>query len=188
MKTQLILASASDRRRKILTDLGVLFSVVIPDVDELIHINNPRETVVDNSLKKNLWCRNRFPDAFVLSADTIVEFNNRILTKPESQEQAFEFLRMLSGRMHRVFTGIAFSRPAAPVRTIVDISCVTFRQLSNSMIRNYIDRVNPVDRAGAYDIDENGDLLVESFSGSRTNIMGLPSEAVSELLRQEGLL
>jgi len=188
MKKQLILASASNRRSKILSGLGVQFSVVVPEVDESIQLNNPEGTVVDNSLRKNQWCRNRFPDALILSADTIVEFNSRILTKPDSREEAFAFLRMLSGKTHTVFTGIAFSRPASPVRTIVDISHVKFRNLDDAAIQEYIERVNPLDRAGAYDIDESGDLLVESFSGSRTNIMGLPSEAVSELLKQEGLL
>lgn len=188
LKKQLILASASKRRSKILIEMGVLFTVVNPQVDELIHDNNPKGTVIENSLRKNEWCRERFKDAFVLSADTIVEFNGSIITKPESHRQAHEFLHMLSGKMHRVFTGVAFSKPGQPPESRVDISEVTFKSLSNSMIEEYIHKVNPMDRAGAYDIDENGDLLVASFSGSRTNIMGLSSETVVELLKPEGLL
>jgi len=185
---QLLLASASKRRSKILTELGVSFTVVSPAVDELVHADDPRGTVIENSTRKNEWCRKRFKHAFILSADTIVEFKGRIMTKPESAGEAQEFLQMLSGKTHRVFTGVAFSKPGKAPELRVDISEVTFKNLTSAMIKKYIHDVNPMDRAGAYDIDENGDLLVESFTGSRTNIMGLSSETVLELLRPEGLL
>ena len=185
---QLILASASARRSKILAGLGLSFSVVSPDVEEIVHLNNPEKTVIENSMLKNEWCRQRFPDCFIISADTIVEFGGRIVTKPESRAEAFEFLRMLSGQIHRVYTGVAFAKPLTPASARVDISHVKFRQLGDQMINEYIERVNPMDRAGAYDIDESGDMLVESFTGSRTNIMGLASETVRELLKPEGLL
>lgn len=188
MKKQLILASASSRRSKILSELGVSFTVVIPDVDELVHIENPEGTVIENSLRKNEWCRNRFKDAYIMSADTIVEFNGHIVTKPESMEEARKFLRMLSGQTHRVFTGVAFSRPGSVPEIHVDVSFVTFRDLSDEMISDYLHTVNPMDRAGAYDIDENGDLLVASFNGSRTNIMGLSAETAADLLKSEGFL
>ena len=188
MKKQLMLASASRRRSKILGELGLLFTIITPDVDEQIHADDPRGTVIENSLRKNEWCRFRFKDAYVLSADTIVEFNGQIITKPASIREAYEFLSMLSGKTHRVFTGVAFSKPGSPPESRVDISTVTFRDLSDSMINEYIRNVKPMDRAGAYDIDENGDLLVASFSGSRTNIMGLSAETVIDLLKPEGLL
>ncbi|OGV70258.1 MAG: septum formation protein Maf [Lentisphaerae bacterium RIFOXYA12_FULL_48_11] len=188
MKKNLILASASKRRSKILSELGVPFTVVSPDVDELIHIENPEGTVIENSLRKNEWCRNRFKDAYIISADTIVEFNGHIVTKPESIDEARRFLRMLSGQTHRVFTGVAFSRPGLPPETRVDISFVTFKNLSEELITDYLHRVNPMDRAGAYDIDENGDLLIASFNGSRTNIMGLSAETVVDLLKPEGFM
>ena len=184
----LILASASERRRKILAELGLSFKVVRPAVEEITCDGNPDETVIRNAQLKNEWCRRRFPRAVIIAADTIVEFKGRILTKPSSRNEAFEFLRMLSGKTHRVFTGIAFSPPGRPAITITDISKVRFRRLSDTHINDFIARVNPLDRAGAYDIDENGDLLVSSFSGSRTNIMGLSSETVSRLLKKEGLL
>jgi len=188
MKKHLILASASKRRSKILSELGVSFTVISPDVDELIHVENPEGTVIENSLRKNEWCRNRFKDAYIMSADTIVEFNGHIMTKPDSLDEARRFLRMLSGQTHRVFTGIAFSRPDSSPETRVDISLVTFKNLSDEMIRDYLNKVNPMDRAGAYDIDENGDLLIASFTGSRTNIMGLSAETSVDLLKPEGFL
>jgi septum formation protein len=188
MKTQFILASASKRRSKILAELGLSFIIISPEVDEVIHENNPHSTVIENALEKNKWCRQRHNNAFILSADTIVELNGRIVTKPASTEEAVEFLKMLSGKTHRVFTGVAFSRPDSLADIRIDISSVTFKSLSDSMIYEYLGKVKPMDRAGAYHIDENGDLLIESFSGSRTNIMGLSSETVVDLLKPEGLL
>jgi len=188
MNRQLILASASKRRSKILSGLGAAFSVVSPEVEELIHIDNPNGTVIENSLLKNEWCRGRFSDAYIIAADTIVEFKGEIVTKPSSLEEARRFLRMLSGQTHRVFTGVAASGPGNPVDSRVDISSVTFKTLSESTISDYLTRVNPMDRAGAYDIDENGDLLIDSFSGSRTNIMGLSAETATDILKSWGFI
>jgi len=188
METQFVLASASKRRSKILSELGLSFTVISPEVDEVIHEDNPHGTVIENALEKNEWCRQRYRNAFILSADTIVELNGHIVTKPTSTEEAVVFLKMLSGKTHRVFTGVAFSKPDSLVEIRIDISSVTFKSLSDSIIYEYLRKVKPMDRAGAYDIDENGDLLIESFSGSRTNIMGLSSETVEDLLKPEGLL
>ena len=184
----LILASASGRRSRILADLGVSFKVVIPEVKELNYVNDPERTVRRNALRKNKWCRRRFPDCSILAADTIVEFMGKIINKPSSMKEAGEFLRMLSGKTHRVFTGIAFSRPGFRATSRMDISSVTFKRLTDIKIRKYLAKVKPMDRAGAYDIDENGDLLIASFTGSRTNIMGLSSETTAELLKKEGFL
>jgi septum formation protein len=185
---KIVLASASERRNRILRDLGISFSSMSPGVEELIHDDDPRWTVIDNSLRKNEFCRRQYPQAFIIAADTIVVLKGRIVTKPLSMEEAFSFLRMLSGQTHQVFTGVAFSRPGFSPGVVVDISDVTFRTLTDAVIQEYIARVKPLDRAGAYDIDENGDLLVASYTGSRTNIMGLSSETVSRLLVSEGLL
>ena len=111
----------------------------------------------------------------VLSADTIVWFSNRIYGKPRDLEEAKEFLRELAGKVHTVFTGVAFDGEVKVVR-----SDVKFRELSEATIEEYVARVRPTDRAGAYDIDESGDLIVESYSGSYENIMGLPVEPLKE--------
>ena len=187
-KKKLILASASKRRSRILANLGVSFKIVIPKVKELNHINNPEKTVRKNALRKNKWCREQFPGCSILAADTIVEFKGRIINKPSSMEEAWEFLRMLSGKTHRVFTGVAFSRPGGRTESRVDISSVTFKRLTDAKIKEYLTKVKPMDRAGAYDIDESGDLLIASFKGSRTNIMGLSSETATELLKKDGFL
>ena len=110
-----------------------------------------------------------------VSADTIVWFSDRIYGKPRDLEEAKEFLRELAGKVHTVFTGVAFDGEVKVVR-----SDVKFRELSEATIEEYVARVRPTDRAGAYDIDESGDLIVESYSGSYENIMGLPVEPLKE--------
>jgi septum formation protein len=115
------------------------------------------------------------PRTRVLSADTIVWFGGRIYGKPRDLEEAKEFLRELSGNVHTVFTGVAFDGDVRVVR-----SDVKFRRLSDADIDEYVARVRPTDRAGAYDIDESGDLIVESYTGSYENIMGLPTEPLRE--------
>ena len=138
----------------------------------------------------------------ILAADTIVWFNNRIYGKPRDLEEAKEFLRELSGQTHVVFTGVAFwddkgegalgtsckgegalgtsCKGEGALATACVRSEVTFRKLSEEMIEEYVARVHPTDRAGAYDIDESGDLIVASYTGSYENIMGLPVEPLRD--------
>ena len=111
----------------------------------------------------------------ILSADTIVWLDGRIYGKPRDLDEAREFLRWLSGRTHSVFTGVALDGDVRVVR-----SDVKFRALSESDVEEYVMSVRPLDRAGAYDIDERGDLIVESYTGSYENIMGLPVEPLKE--------
>lgn len=168
---KIVLASASPRRAKILESLGVDFTVLKTDAAEVAYDDDPRRTVGENALAKGTAakCSN------VLSADTIVWYNNRIYGKPKSFDEAKEFLRTLSGQTHIVFTGVAFNGEVK-----VEESKVKFRELSNSEIDEYVARVKPLDRAGAYDIDESGEFIVESYSGSYENIMGLPIEPLKE--------
>ena len=144
---KITLASGSPRRAKILKDLGVDFEVVKTDAPEVSYPADPERTVREN----------------------------RIYGKPRDLEEAKEFLRELAGKVHTVFTGVAFDGKVKVVR-----SDVTFRELSEATIEEYVARVRPTDRAGAYDIDESGDLIVESYSGSYENIMGLPVEPLKE--------
>ena len=167
--TGLILASGSPRRAKILKDLGVAFTVVKTDAPEVSYPHDPERTVRENALAKGAAAHAQR----VLSADTIVWYGNRIYGKPRDLDEAKEFLRELSGRTHTVFTGVAFDGDVKVVR-----SDVTFRPLTDALIDDYVARVKPTDRAGAYDIDESGDLIVKSYTGSYENIMGLPVEPV----------
>ena len=169
---KIVLASGSPRRAKILKDLGVDFEVVKTDAPEVSYPADPERTVSENALAKGAALLGR---KGVLSADTIVWFANRIYGKPRDLEEAKEFLRELAGNVHTVFTGVAFDGEVKVVR-----SDVKFRELSEATIEEYVARVRPTDRAGAYDIDESGDLIVESYSGSYENIMGLPVELLKE--------
>ena len=167
----LILASGSPRRAKILKDLGVEFTVVKSEAPEVSYPHDPERTVRENALAKGA----AVGGSNVLSADTIVWFNNRIYGKPKDLAEAKEYLRELSGNVHTVFTGVAYDGEVKVVK-----SDVKFRELSDAMIDEYVARVKPTDRAGAYDIDESGDLIVESHTGSYENIMGLPVEPLKE--------
>ena len=169
---KIVLASGSPRRAKILKDLGVDFEVVKTDAPEVSYPADPERTVRENALAKGAALLGRKD---VLSADTIVWFSDRIYGKPRDLEEAKEFLRELAGKVHTVFTGVAFDGEVKVVR-----SDVKFRELSEATIEEYVARVRPTDRAGAYDIDESGDLIVESYSGSYENIMGLPVEPLKE--------
>ncbi len=168
----LTLASASPRRAKILEDLGVDFIVEATDAEEVCLPDDPVGTVRRNALAKGAALAGK---KRVLSADTIVWFDGRIYGKPRDLAEAKKFLRELSGNTHTVFTGVAFD---ADVK--VRESRVTFRRLSDGQIDEYVRRVNPLDRAGAYDIDESGDFIVEGWTGSYENIMGLPVEPLVE--------
>ena len=176
----LILASGSPRRAKILRDLGVEFTVVKSDAPEVSYPHDPERTVRENALAKgqvvlNTEAQGHGAGAGVLSADTIVWFDGKIYGKPKDLDEAKAYLRELSGNVHTVFTGVAYNGEAKVVK-----SDVKFRELSDAMIDAYVARVKPTDRAGAYDIDESGDLIVESYTGSYENIMGLPVEPLRE--------
>ena len=188
MSKRLILGSASERRQAILSELGVRFEVHIPDVEEVFHADEPRRTAEENARHKHDWCKHRFADRYIITADTIVALEGKCVAKPASMAEAANFLRMFSGRAQTVFTAIALSGPLArPDVTVVE-STVVFRRLTAPAIRQYLSRVDPLDKAGGYDINQSGDLIVQSYSGSYTNIMGLPKEAVTAWLTREGLL
>ena len=197
----LILASGSPRRAKILRDLGVEFEVVKTEAAEVAIPHDPVRTVTENACAKlhaAVFPCGRLGEAAlpnghfgevalpagraILAADTIVWFDNRIYGKPRDLEEAKEFLRELSGQTHVVFTGVAFwnGKGEGALATACVRSEVTFRKLSEEMIEEYVARVHPTDRAGAYDIDESGDLIVASYEGSYENIMGLPVEPLCD--------
>lgn len=189
----LILASGSPRRAKILKKLGVQFRVVKTDAEEVAiepeRTYDAEETgsIVEQNACLKVWVGFKAAGGSsggILAADTVVWFRNRILGKPKDLSEAAEYLRMMSDKVHSVFTGVAYLPPDATEddeqRFAIVESKVKFRKLSDAMIDEYVARVKPTDRAGAYDIDESGDLIVESYTGSYENIMGLPVEPLRE--------
>ena len=182
VNTPLILASESERRRKILLEMGLTFETVVPQVEEVHVEDQPIFSVRENARRKHAWCRECRPDGVIIAADTVVDFRGRCVPKPRSMDEARDFLRMFSGHSQQVHTGVALSRPGRQVDVKVVTSDVSFKELSDVAIDAYLRRVDPMDKAGAYDIDQQGDLIIASYSGSRTNIMGLPRETVAEWL------
>ena len=181
----LVLASGSPRRAKILESLGVSFEVLKTDAPEVSFPHDPEHTVTANASAKLEAAlaelrASRRPWRGALAADTIVWFDGRIYGKPRDLEEAAQFLRELGGRTHVVFTGVAYAEPGGRVQSACARSDVKFHPLDEATIAEYVARVKPTDRAGAYDIDESGDLIVESYSGSYENIMGLPVEPLKE--------
>ena len=179
---KILLASGSPRRAKILEAHGVAFDVRKTDAPEVSFPHDPERTVVENAtakLKAALAAGVPADVSGVLAADTIVWFANRIYGKPRDLAEAAEFLRALGGRTHAVFTGVALAGRDGAIRTACARSEVTFHPLDEATIAAYLARVRPLDRAGAYDIDESGDLIVASYAGSYENIMGLPLEPLA---------
>jgi len=189
MFSKLLLASASPRRRELLAQLGVPFEVVVAQVTEHEEAStDPRVMVAHNAALKADWVAKRHPEAFVLGADTTVFIDHHALNKPRDLAEARAMLRRLSGRTHTVFTGLALRRRQE--RLAIDegvASEVTFKPLDESAIETYLARVNPLDKAGGYAIQEHGDLIVAGYTGSFTNIVGLPIEATKQILTRCGL-
>ncbi len=187
---KLILASASPRRVEILKSIIANFEVIPADIDEEPIINqdvNKEDLCVSLALKKAQAVFEKFGN-IALGADTLVFLDKKILGKPRSKEQAFKTLKQLSGKTHAVITGVAL---VSAQRTITDYdqSFVTFPNLDERDILDYIEKYKPYDKAGAYGIQEIKDIWDIKYTGSYTNILGLPAEKVKQMLSfLEGIL
>lgn len=186
---RLILASASPRRKELLASLGVPFEVIPAEVTEHEAPDaDPREMVRHNAALKAAWVAARHPSATVIGADTTVFIDRTALNKPRDDAEARAMLRMLSGRTHTVFTGLAVCRQQDGLRLETGVASeVTFKVLDDAVIAEYLRRVHTRDKAGGYAIQEHGDLIVAGYTGSLTNIVGLPVEEMKQLLTQAGL-
>ncbi len=189
-KPTVILGSKSPRRAKVLHELGCKFEVCAIDTQEEHDRDDPVETVITNAGAKLLACRARHPKAAIITADTLVWFNGQLIGKPGDMEEAAALLRMFSGNTQIVYTAVALSMPHVQEEPEmrVEASSVRFKPLAECVIQEYLARTRPLDRAGAYDIDESGELLIASWHGSRTNIMGLPAAPVRDWLRANALI
>jgi septum formation protein len=187
---RLILASASPRRRELLANLGVKFDVVVADVTEHEDPSTePKKMVAHNAALKADWVAERHPDAWVLGADTTVFIDRTVLNKPRDLAEAREMLKRLSGRTHTVFTGVALRRVRDGVKVDEGVASeVTFKPFDDPVIDAYFKLVNPLDKAGAYGIQEGRELIIAGWEGSFTNIMGLPMEATKQILTTWGLV
>jgi septum formation protein len=185
----LILASASPRRRELLSQLGVPFEVVVAKVTENEDpTTDPRVMVATNAALKADWVASRYPEAIILGADTTVFVDQHTLNKPANEAEARAMLRRLSGRTHTVFTGLAIRCERQNLALSGESSSlVTFKTLDESVITTYLQRVHVYDKAGGYGIQDHGELIVAHYTGELANIIGLPLEATKQLLTQAGL-
>jgi septum formation protein len=185
----LILASASPRRRELLAGLGLAFEVMPAEVTEHEAPDaDPRQMVRHNAALKADWVAARRPEAVVLGADTTVFIDNFVLSKPRDLTEARAMLRRLSGRTHTVCTGLAVRRHCDRLALDAGVdSEVTFKPLDDAIIDRYFVLVNPLDKAGAYAIQEGTELIIAGWRGSYTNIVGLPIEETKQILTQCGL-
>lgn len=187
MKTfphRLILASKSPRRQQLLSGLGFNFEIVTREVDESFPPNLKAQEIPLYLSKIKAQAFNDLLDnnTLVLTADTIVWINNTILNKPENEQEAFTMLKLLSGNMHEVFTGVTISS-LFKQQSFFNKTNVYFKELSDDEIWYYIKHYQPYDKAGAYGVQEwIGYIAIEKIEGSYFNVMGLPVKEVYEEL------
>ncbi|MGH8017320.1 MAG: Maf family protein [Opitutaceae bacterium] len=188
MSRRLILASASPRRRELLASLGMPFECIAADVTEHeAEDADPRQLVRHNAALKAEWIARRHPDALVLGADTTVFLDGVVLNKPADRGDAFRMLRLLAGRTHSVYTGLAFRQAATGLAEDHGVeSRVTFLELDDAAIDRYIEATHPFDKAGAYGIQDRGEWIIARSEGSFTNIVGLPLDEIREILTRLG--
>jgi septum formation protein len=182
----LILASASPRRAELLRQLAMTFEVLPSAAEEMAHEHlSPQEICQLNAHRKARAVAKAIPDALVLGADTLVFVGGEILGKPKDRAEAERMLANLQGRTHQVVTGVSLTHLRGHRERLFAVSTdVTFRPLTAEQIREYLDHVNPLDKAGAYAIQEHGEKIVSEISGSYSNVVGLPLEKLSEEIRQ----
>jgi septum formation protein len=175
---KLILASASPRRAGLLAAAGYQFDVLPADIDE-VHLEGVGlvQLTRENAGLKAWRIAERHPDAIVLGADTLVSVNGCALGKPADLDHARAMLRQLSGRPHHVCTAVCLASAAVHRAVTFEVlTTVRFRTLTDADVADYLSKVNPLDKAGAYGIQDHGEIIIAGIEGSYSNVMGLPME------------
>ena len=185
---KLVLASSSPRRADLLLQLGLSFSIVKPHVNEIL---NPLESATDFieriAREKNSEIRNKLDDdQVILSADTVVLCEGKVLGKPKSKEDGLGMLKILSGRTHKVLTGVVLTKKSHEKFFSVETK-VKFRGLSDDEIEAYWMTGEPKDKAGSYGIQGKGAVFVSAIEGSYSNVVGLPLMETADGLKQLGI-
>lgn len=177
---QIILGSASPRRKEILENAGVRFRVCPANVDESTDIKEPSELVMELSRRKAnaLDAENEI----VVTADTVVAIDGKILGKPKDKADAYRMLELLSGRVHQVFTGVSV-KSTDTIKTFCEKTDVYFKKIDGGDIEEYIKTGEPMDKAGAYAIQGKGAVFIEKIDGDYLNVVGLPWSRLYDVLR-----
>ena len=189
MAPSLLLASKSPRRRELLSAAGFQFDTAAPQVDERSDINlSLREITALNAVRKGLAVARVYTQKIVLSADTLVALDHKIIGKPHDRDHAADILRRLSGRVHEVCSSVFILHLARARSTMFyEISRVRFRRLDDRAIDDYFTKVNPLDKAGAYAAQGYGAEIISRIEGSHTNVVGLPMEKTIAALAKFGI-
>lgn len=190
MTKKLILASKSPRRREILENLGVKFEIVTADTDESTALEDPCRVVEELAARKGIAVRERLltegrdlTDTVILASDTIVAAENEILGKPADADDARRMLALLSGRVHRVVSGVCL---VTTDRVFVsnEVTEVEFDELDRDTVERYIQAENPYDKAGAYAIQGRASAYIRGIRGCYFNVVGLPIHRLATLWRE----
>ena len=189
-KLQIILASASPRREQLLREMGLRFTVVQPaGVEELLGGAAPDVIAMQNAQCKARAVAGRHPDSVVIGADTIVVLDGKLFGKPRDREDAAQMLASLAGGQHEVVTGVCLLHRALDMElTFAETTRVWMRPLTHIQIAEYLGKINPLDKAGAYAIQEHGAGIVDRIEGSYHNVMGLPTERLAATLERIGMV
>lgn len=180
-----ILASQSPRRIELLKQIIGNFRVIPSEVDEVCLPNlSPEENAVSLGRQKADWVADRHPGHWVIGADTLIVLDDEIIGKPTDAEDACQILRRLSGREHKVITGMAIIH--SNTSSAATVSRVRFKSLTETEIVSYVNSGEPMDKAGAYAIQGKGSSLIEGYDGSYSNIIGLPIDELKDLLCKAG--
>ncbi len=182
----LVLASSSPRRAALLSEGGFHFEIAKPHVAEKFDAAlTLRELTLWNAIRKGMSIAQARPDAVVLAADTLVGLENQIIGKPTDLSEASQMLRRLSGRTHEVCSAVAiYQQTSGRSAVFHDVSRVRFRRLSEATIQDYLAKISPLDKAGAYAAQGSGAEIIVKIDGSFTNVVGLPMEkTVAELTK-----
>ena len=186
-----ILASASPRRRELLTQGGFSFSVIPSSAEENITKPNPSDAVIELALTKaeSIYKDHKQPNIMIIGADTIVVYDNDILGKPKDEEDAYNMLSLLSDRTHQVYTGVALITNVDGCKNVhlfYEVTQVTFYPLTDAERKSYISTGDPMDKAGAYGIQGPFAIHVKSIVGDYNNVVGLPLSRLYQEIKKIG--
>ncbi|MCP4653751.1 MAG: septum formation protein Maf [Candidatus Omnitrophica bacterium] len=181
---KIILASQSEQRKKLLKQIGIKFKVVVPKVRECNRIKtNCKDLVIANALLKAKDAACRIRSGVIISADTVVLVGKRIIGKPKSKKDAFKTLKLLTSKPQWVYTGIAVSdTESGKIFTDYAKTKVYMRKVNDCQIRNYLDNVYVMNKAGSFDIQGMGAIFVERIEGCFYNVVGLPLAKLVKIL------
>jgi septum formation protein len=187
--SRLLLASASPRRIRLLREAGFNPEALPSQIEETqADFLTPAERALFNAIRKGMAIAIQHPDDIVLSADTIVTLDGSVFGKPADLEEAFQMLKLLVGKTHEVITAVAVMHlNKKRTRVGTERTAVKFRSLADSAIREYLEIAESLDKAGAYAAQESPDLIIESVTGSFTNVVGLPMELTIPILAEFGI-